>query len=620
MKKNLIIVFIFFIQSLFSQIPDRQIRVCGTNDNLEIFLKNNPIYKDSLKIIEDRIIIWADSSGRAIKENNSKASSLNKLKIKARKPVQFNSQTTEELELSYCDYNNQLYEIVSAPIALNQIITPNINCIYGGEFVRVNNLIAGKTYRISVSSEEDEDGFDTTINLFSENGSERVAYNDDFNESLNSEIYFTPFSSGSYDILIDEFGCQSNQLCSSLEIELIKDISPVISIPVVIHVIHNGEEIGIGSNISEDQINSQIDVLNQDFRRLNNEIQNTSPSFKGFSADTSIEFCLAKRDPDGNPTNGIKRFEIQTILNELISEGLPDDLQCLNVLTMELLKVYTIWDRNSYLNIWVSDSLWEKSNELPGCDIEGSTLGYAQFPGTGGPLSGPDPSNIDPAFTDGIWVLNSAFGTIGPNLLNQFNLGKTATHEVGHWLNLKHIWGEEKDNEDVCLKDDEVIDTPKQAISTAGCPNSLYIGDDCSEDFPGIMYNNFMDYSDDSCLSMFSYGQSVRMDATLNTIRSLLLNSMGCQPTNLNSQNFIIDNSIKVYPNPVNDFVYIEFENSENYIAEIYTLLGQKIIEMNLISEKKNRIDLSTLENGLYFLKLKSLDHQNINFTILKRG
>ena len=129
-----------------------------------------------------------------------------------------------------------------------------------------------------------------------------------------------------------------------------------------------------------------------------------------------------------------------------------------------------------------------------------------------------------------------------------------------------------------------------------------------------------MDYSDDSCLSMFSYGQSVRMDATLNTIRSLLLNSMGCQPTNLNSQNFIIDNSIKVYPNPVNDFVYIEFENSENYIAEIYTLLGQKIIEMNLISEKKNRIDLSTLENGLYFLKLKSLDHQNINFTILKRG
>ena len=217
-------------------------------------------------------------------------------------------------------------------------------------------------------------------------------------------------------------------------------------------------------------------------------------------------------------------------------------------------------------------------------------------------------------------MLNSAFGTIGPNLLNQFNLGKTATHEVGHWLNLYHIWGDEKDNEDVCLKDDEVIDTPKQAISTAGCPNSLYIGDDCSEDFPGIMYNNFMDYSDDSCLSMFSYGQSVRMDATLNTIRSLLLNSMGCQPTNLNSQNFIIDNSIKVYPNPVNDFVYIEFENSENYIAEIYTLLGQKIIEMNLISEKKNRIDLSTLENGLYFLKLKSLDHQNINFTILKRG
>ena len=600
MKKLLLLLLLFSHFTEAQNLLEKK-RQCSSNDNLNIFLENNPRYKDSLIKYESKIKTWIELNNRRIKELNY---------TEQTKKTTSNNQRNRMLSDGVCGYDNEYFSEINAPTSLNQTVSPAPNCVFGGEYVRVIGLIAGNTYRISTIGQQ---SFDTVISIYNENGSEIVAFNDDFNGSLQSEIYFTPFVSGNYNILIDEIGCIDNNICSILEVDLWSEPRPIITIPVVVHVIHNGEEIGIGSNISEEQIISQIFALNEDFRRSNNELNNTNPAFKGSSADPLIEFCLAQRAPDGGQTNGINRFEIQTILNELISEGLPDDLQCLNKLTMELLKVYTIWDRNSYLNIWVSDSLWENSNELPGCDIAANTLGYAQFPGMGGPLSEPD-GLLDPASTDGVWVRNDVFGTTG-NLDNTFNLGKTATHEVGHWLNLKHIWGDVND----CSMDDLVIDTPIQQEPTYGC-GSFPQTDDCSEFFPGIMFNNFMDYGDDICLSMFTFGQTARIDASLFTTRISLLSSLGCESSSLNDNDLYINEKIKIYPNPTSDFINIELQAFNANKVVITNLIGQKIIEMDITGEQTKKIDISSLNNGIYILSLKNKDNRNVTIKILKKN
>ena len=140
--------------------------------------------------------------------------------------------------------------------------------------------------------------------------------------------------------------------------------------------------------------------------------------------------------------------------------------------------------------------------------------------------------------------LDMMFWKIG-NLNTSFNLGRTATHEIGHWLNLKHIWGDEP----ACATDDDVIDTPIQSNKSIGC-NVFPKTDLCSLNYPGIMFQNYMDYSNDSCLSVYTFGQSARIDATLFNQRASLLTSNGCSPSNLSNYENVFDKEIKTYPNP----------------------------------------------------------------------
>jgi hypothetical protein len=247
----------------------------------------------------------------------------------------------------------------------------------------------------------------------------------------------------------------------------------VVTIPVVVHVVHNTDE----QNISDDQIHSQIDVLNKDFRGLNEDRDKVPDSFKPVCVDTLIEFRLADVDPEGNPTNGITRTH-----TERNAFNTNDFVKFSNK------GGHDVWPTDTYLNLWV-------------CKLAGGVLGYAQFPG-------------GPAETDGVVITYNAFGTNG-TAAAPFNKGRTATHEIGHWLNLRHIWGD-----DHC-GDDFVDDTPTHEKMNFGCPQFPHIS--CNNDPNGDMFMNYMDYTDDACMYMFTIGQAIRMDATLEVPRASLV-------------------------------------------------------------------------------------------------
>jgi hypothetical protein len=257
----------------------------------------------------------------------------------------------------------------------------------------------------------------------------------------------------------------------------------IIRIPVVVHVVYNTTQ----ENISDAQIQSQITVLNQDFRKLNADVANTPAAFAGLAGDSQIEFCLASVDPNGNATNGVLR-----VPTTATSFGTN------NTVKSSTSGGSNAWNASRYLNMWV-------------CDISGSILGYAQFPGGS-------------ASTDGVVIDYQYFGTIG-TATAPFNKGRTATHEVGHWLNLFHIWGDDGTG---CTGSDQVTDTPNAAGSNVGCPAFPRVT--CSNGPNGDMFMNYMDYTDDACMYMFSNGQVSRMRAMFATggARASLLTSNGC--------------------------------------------------------------------------------------------
>mgnify|MGYP000067064432 CR=1 FL=1 len=250
----------------------------------------------------------------------------------------------------------------------------------------------------------------------------------------------------------------------------------VITIPVVVHVVYNTSS----ENISDAQVLTQIDVLNDDFRRLNSDADNTWSQ----AADTEIEFCMATIDPDGNATNGITRTATSKR-----SFRTNDDIKKSNKGGKDP------WPAGDYLNIWVGD-------------ISNGILGYAQFPG-GNPA------------TDGVVVDYLYFGTIG-TATAPFDLGRTGTHEVGHWLNLRHIWGDGG-----CSVDDFVGDTPLSDGPNYGCAEG-HVSCGTTD-----MVQNYMDYSDDACMNLFTEGQKSRMLALFASggARESLLSSGGCGGT-----------------------------------------------------------------------------------------
>jgi Pregnancy-associated plasma protein-A len=251
-----------------------------------------------------------------------------------------------------------------------------------------------------------------------------------------------------------------------------------ISIPVVVHVVYRGSQ----ENLTDERILSQLAVLNEDFSRSHADTSLTPAAFKPVAGHPQLQFCLAHTDPDGQPTTGILR--IPTAVN-----GFSIDLDDVK---QTALGGHDPWPANRYLNLWV-------------CALEDDLLGYATLPG------------FDPSL-DGVVIDYRYFGR-NLGALAPFNLGRTATHEVGHWLNLEHIWGDDNNN---CSGTDFVSDTPDQAQETYDCP-SFPLTDGCSPAFPGIQFMNFMDYTNDGCMNLFTQGQVQRMQQAIQVQRAALL-------------------------------------------------------------------------------------------------
>ncbi len=248
-------------------------------------------------------------------------------------------------------------------------------------------------------------------------------------------------------------------------------------IPVHIIIIHPpGQPIGTGQNFSEAHIQSQIDVLNADFSRKNADTVDTPTSFS--VSPTGIRFCLATIGPDGNPTNGITRYAFNGDF----------DANEYNI------KEATRWNRDKYLNIWSAPNI--------------EFLGYAYLPTQ---TFLPDP------ILDGVVINSSSFGGPGFGTFQPYHLGRTATHEVGHYLGLLHTWYEEG-----CSIDDGISDTPLQDIENFGCPS--HPSSSCNNS--GDMFMNYMDYVNDNCMNAFSTQQGLYMESILTGIRSSLLDSV----------------------------------------------------------------------------------------------
>lgn len=261
----------------------------------------------------------------------------------------------------------------------------------------------------------------------------------------------------------------------------------IIYIPVVVHVIHNGDAYGVSENITDEQVQSQITVMNQDFRRITG-----TPGFNSnpVGADTQVEFVLAKVDPNGNPTNGINR------VNLCQASWSTTEID-------NTVKPTTIWDATQYMNMWSVNF------------TDTSLLGYAQFPeSTLGGLS----TAAQNGTTDGVVAGYRFFGSSSlatGAFQAPYDKGRTMTHEVGHFLGLRHIWGDNNTcpATNVDTNKDFVADTPAASASNFGCPAGT---NSCPSNPGNDMIENYMDYTDDTCMNIFTTGQKTRITTVMN--------------------------------------------------------------------------------------------------------
>jgi len=361
---------------------------------------------------------------------------------------------------------------------------------------------------------------------------------------------------------------QKNARISNNEVE---GGTNVLVIPVVVHVIHNGDAYGLNENIRDEQVISQITVLNQDFRRMQG-----TPGFNSdaVGADVEIEFCLAKRDPNGQTTTGIDRVQLTAASYTSID-------------AVEAIKPITIWDPNQYMNIWVVN--------LGNSDL----LGYAQFPSNSASQAG----------TDGVVIGHRYFGSrtlyAQGTYTSPYDRGRTTTHEVGHFLGLIHIWGDNSSctvNASDSFKD-FCPDTPAAANDNDTCG----VFDSCPSS-PGFdMVENYMDYTNDACMNIFTQNQRTRMRTFLTTFnrRQQLLTSLACQAV-MSTPSYEMIQGINVYPNPAKSTLNIDIKSSdllpENYV--IYNALGQRIVNKTVANNLDLSIDISGFTNGVYFIQI----------------
>jgi len=314
-------------------------------------------------------------------------------------------------------------------------------------------------------------------------------------------------------------------------------------------------------------------VLNNDFSNQNADKANRPAVFDNVAADTRIHFCLAQVAPNGKATKGIIRR--QTTMAVFSAD---------DAVKTSMRGGDDAWDSKKYLNIWV-------------CNLGGRTLGYASLPG-------------GPADLDGVVIGFDVFGAVG-NLRASFNKGRTATHEVGHWLGLNHLWG------DIECGDDGIDDTPKQKSYNFNCPAFPH-ATECSPNADGDMFMNYMDFSDDGCMNTFTIGQKKRMRALFasGNARNSLLASFACDSTLVQGGPIGGDtvpvvpvakvDVFKIYPNPAHSFTTIEYKPANGFVEKtfsVYNILGLKVL-LGELTKEKTIVNFSGLAAGIYIVRI----------------
>jgi hypothetical protein len=332
----------------------------------------------------------------------------------------------------------------------------------------------------------------------------------------------------------------------------------VITVPVVVHILYHYP----GENISDDLVQSQLFALNRDYRKMNADTVKIPTAFKPLAADCEIEFKLATVDTSGRATTGVIRKYTP------ITKWTPDDK----------IKSSTEmgdngWDPTSYLNIWVGTM--------------DRVLGYSSMPG-------------DPASKDGVVISNTVFGITNSGNYDQ---GRTVVHEVGHWLGLRHLWG------DANCGDDGVADTPPQQTFTNGCPSTIRIS--CNNGPNGDMYMDYMDFTNDDCLVMFTQGQKQKMRRLFDvggprysilSSKALGIPAITALPLPDNPPQWL---QLKIFPNPATTQLTINMEYDERWVGkqlQVIDITG-KIQIVKTITSKIQKIDVSALAPGVYFLR-----------------
>lgn len=347
----------------------------------------------------------------------------------------------------------------------------------------------------------------------------------------------------------------------------------VIRIPVVVHILYHQPN----ENLSDAHVNKQIEILNQCFRRFNADTANTPARFAGVAADCEIEFQLAISDPRRRNTTGIIRKYTP------VSYWQADDKMKFNSEMGD-----DAWDPQSYLNIWV-------------CNLD-RVAGYASVPG-------------GPAEKDGVVI---GYNVFGMGFIGGMDKGRTTVHEVGHWLNLKHLWGD-----DYC-GDDGVSDTPKQAGYNSGCPSGVQIT--CENGAKGDMYMNYMDYTNDECMNLFTLGQKARMRSLFagGGARYSILLSTGLQAPLIYETPLPAEDPKwlhpQLFPNPAVNEITLDLSYDVRWIGkvlQVINLQGQTVMQVQ-VTNKIQKITISQLKPGMYVITAKKQDGEFIREKFIK--
>ncbi len=332
----------------------------------------------------------------------------------------------------------------------------------------------------------------------------------------------------------------------------------VVDIPVVFHVVYSTA----AQNISTARILEQLDVLNQDFHRMNPDSVNTPAPFQVCAVSTGINFCLAVQDPNGQSTTGI--LTIPTTVTSFTQN---------DAVKFTGMGGHDAWNTSEYMNIWI-------------CNMATGN-GYSSYPGGNAAL-------------DGIVLdFETVGGPTNPGTVPPFHLGRNLTHMTGHYLNLAHL----TINCDSILAD---YCQPVQQSIPFGCPTFPSIS--CNNGPNGDMFMNYMQYVDDNCMNLFNNFQSARMMVTMSMLRSSLSGSVGCDPVGISEINPL--NDFNIMPNPFSDYLNIESRNGSEVELRMIDVSGRTVLEQRFTH--KISVNTQGLAKGVYYLELISGDQKKI--------